>query len=310
VRVLLTGASSFTGYWFAKSLSEAGHVVVAPLRSSLSSYTEGVRAERVRLLQAVAQIVPECVFGEERFLTLIKEQPFDAFGHHAAQVGNYRSPDFDVCGAVSANTLNLRSCLEVMKSNGLKAAVITGSVFEADEGVGEFPLKAFSPYGLSKGLTAHIFKYFCEDLSIAHGKFVIPNPFGPYEEPRFCAYLVKTWKSGQTAIVKTPEYVRDNIHVDLLSRAYTLFLEQKLGGLSLERLSPSGYVESQGAFARRFASEFASRCGLGCEVECPPQIDFSEPAVRVNTTNANKLVVSWDEDSSWDSIKEYYFRQG
>ena len=64
MRVLLTGASSFTGYWFAKSLSEAGHEVVAPLRSSFSSYIDVVRAERVRLLQDVAQVVPECVFGE------------------------------------------------------------------------------------------------------------------------------------------------------------------------------------------------------------------------------------------------------
>jgi hypothetical protein len=23
-------------------------------------------------------------------------------------------------------------------------------------------------------------------------KFVVPNPFGPYEEPRFTAYLMKT----------------------------------------------------------------------------------------------------------------------
>jgi nucleoside-diphosphate-sugar epimerase len=196
-----------------------------------------------------------------------------------------------------------------MKSNGLKAAVITGSVFEADEGVGELPLRAFSPYGLSKGISAQVFKFFCEDLSIPHGKFVIPNPFGPYEEPRFCAYLVKTWKSGQKAVVKTPQYVRDNIHVGLLARAYSKFLEQKKSGLAVERLNPSGYVESQGAFAKRFASELAMRCGLPCEVDCPAQTDFSEPSVRVNVTNSYRFVGDWNEESAWNSLAAYYFRR-
>ena len=38
-------------------------------------------------------------------------------------------------------------------------------------------------------------------------KFVIPNPFGPYEEPRFTAYLMRTWLAGETAHVQTPRYV-------------------------------------------------------------------------------------------------------
>ena len=34
MRALLTGASSFTGYWFAAKLRAAGFSVVAPLRGS------------------------------------------------------------------------------------------------------------------------------------------------------------------------------------------------------------------------------------------------------------------------------------
>jgi hypothetical protein len=37
--------------------------------------------------------------------------------------------------------------------------VLTGSVFEADEGLGESPLRAFSPYGLSKTVTGQIFPF-------------------------------------------------------------------------------------------------------------------------------------------------------
>src|SRR5208282_1504817 len=133
--------------------------------------------------------------------------------HHAARVANYRSPNFDALGAAAENTRSLPSQLQAMRDGGLKGLELTGSIFEQDEGVGSAPLRAFSPYGLSKGITAQIARYWCEILNIPMGKFVIPNPFGILEEPRFCAYLVKCWKAGEAAEVRTPQYVRDNVHV-------------------------------------------------------------------------------------------------
>src|SRR3984957_2725068 len=103
VRVLLTGASSFTGFWFAKTLTEANVEVVAPLRGKPEDYS-GVRAERVAVLKHWAQVVPECPFGGDRFLELARSREYDALCHHAAEVRDYRSPDFDVIGAVAANT--------------------------------------------------------------------------------------------------------------------------------------------------------------------------------------------------------------
>ena len=52
------------------------------------------------------------------------------------------------------------------------------------------------------------------------GHFVIPDPFGPHEEARVTSSLVRTWAQGGTAAVNTPEYIRDNIHVSLLGKAY------------------------------------------------------------------------------------------
>ncbi len=70
MRVLLTGASSFSGYWICVKLREAGFEVVAPLRSPPASY-EGVRGERVKRLADVAEVVPDCPFGSPAFMSLI-----------------------------------------------------------------------------------------------------------------------------------------------------------------------------------------------------------------------------------------------
>jgi nucleoside-diphosphate-sugar epimerase len=306
MKVLLTGASSFTGYWFARALRTAGMHVVAPLRRAAASYTEGARGQRVRLLMAEAEIVDGAPFGSDRFLESAKAGGFDILCHHAARVGDFRSPDFDIPGALADNTANLRAVLDALKSGGLKGVVLTGSVFEQNEGAGESPLVAFSPYGLSKSLTAAVVSHRCYDFGLRYGKFVIPNPFGPLEEPRFCAYLISTWKKGEAARVSTPSYVRDNIHVSLLAAAYAKFVADMGAGKARDKLNPSGYVETQGAFAERFAAAMRPRLKLACGLELRAQTNFSEPMMRVNLDSAARYVGVWDEAAAWDEVAEGY----
>jgi len=306
VKVLLTGASSFTGYWFARALHEAGLHAVAPLRAAAASYREGVRAERVRRLKSVAEIVEEAPFGSDRFLDLAKAGGYDLLCHHAARVGDYKSPDFDIAGALAENTANLRSVLDTLARGGLEAVALTGSVFEQSEGAGEAPLAAFSPYGLSKSLTAAVVGHRCREFGLAYAKFVIPHPFGPLEEPRFYASLVRTWTKGETARVNTPLYVRDNIHVSLLARAYAKFVGERAGGKGRGKLNPSGYVEAQGAFVERFAAAMRPRLGIDCRLELAAQTDFSEPLMRVNTDSAVRYVGGFDEAEAWDEAAEGY----
>jgi len=152
--------------------------------------------------------------------------------------------------------------LKGLKDKGCGRLVLTGSFFEANEGAGSAPLRAFSPYGLSKTLTAAAAQFYADREGFTFEKFVIPNPFGPYEEPRFTAYLVKTWLAGETARVQTPRYVRDNIHVSLLAKAYAAFVGASPAPGTVRRLNPSLYPESQGAFAERVRREAAAKLHL------------------------------------------------
>lgn len=304
MKVLLTGASSFTGYWFARELAAGGHHLVAPLTRGKDDYS-GIRGERVAQLSGFAEIVWSARFGEGRFMGLLDE-PFDLLCHHAARVTDYRSPDFDVVAALAENTYNLRQALVVMQRNGLRGVVLTGSFFEADEGAGDPPLRAFSPYGVSKAVTAQVVRHWCSVMNLPLGKFVIPNPFGPFEEPRFCSFLLDSWRKGDVATVRTPRYVRDNIHADLLAKAYRKFVEATPGGSSFSRVNPSGYVESQGAFAQRFAREMGPRLGLDARVALAEQKDFSEPMMRVNTQPLDGDVLGWSEAGAWDGLADFY----
>jgi nucleoside-diphosphate-sugar epimerase len=307
MRILFTGISSFTGYWFAKSLSATGHEVVGTMTARLERY-EGVRRRRLDQLNTPCRLAPETPFGSEAFGKLIRDSgPWDLLCHHAAEATNYRSPDFDIHRALLSNSLNLRPTLAALKSAGLKGVVLTGSVFENDEGTGNEPLRAFSPYGLAKALTWQVFRFYCEQAAVPLGKFVIPNPFGPFEEPRFTAYLMNTWKQQQVAKVKTPDYVRDNIHVDLLTAVYVQFCELVAAGSDVVlQTNPSGYTGTQGGFASQVADEVRKRMGWPCALELGVQEDFNEPLARTNTESATAMIPNWNEQAAWDAFVEYY----
>lgn len=307
MKVLFTGASSFTGYWFIKTLAAAGHEIICPLRGSVERY-EGVRKTRVEKLQSVCRLIPETPFGSDSFRKLVQEGgPWDLLCHHATETADYKNPDFDVLGATKSNTFDLRDVLGRLKSAGLKAVILTGTVFENNEGAGDEILAAFSGYGLSKGLTWQLFRYYCGVAEIPLGKFVIPNPFGPFEEPRFTAHLMKHWRAGKVADVKTPDYLRDNIHVDLLAASYGQFVSDAAGGKSrCLKTNPSGYIETQGEFSQRVAREVRARTGWTCELNLARQQDFSEPMRRTNLGSAANQIPNWNETAAWDAFVEFY----
>jgi len=307
MKILFTGASSFTGFWFVRELTRAGHEVVAICRKTAEEYPDDLRRVRARQLGEVCKRIHACSFGDEKFLELIGEGGWDLLCHHAADVTNYKSADFDAPAAIRNNTHNLCAVLAGWRGRGFKSVVLTGTYFEAGEGAGSEPLRTFSPYSLSKTLTFDSFHTGCHAAGVTLGKFVIPNPFGPFEEPRFTAFLMKNWKAGKPTEVKTPDYLRDNIHADLLADAYAKFAEKTAtAGEPLLKTNPSGYVEKQGEFAQRVAREVKSRLGWNCELKLAKQEDFSEPLNRHNTESAAAIAPGWNESKAWDAFAQFY----
>lgn len=306
MKILFTGGSSFTGFWFIKELASAGHDVVAVFRREQNEYTDDLRQTRISLLAKICRSVFRTSFGDERFLGLIRDHSFDLLCCHGAEVANYNKPDFDLLAAVASNTHRLPDVCDLLVGTGCNKILCTGSVFENDEGAGSKELRAFSPYGLSKAFSWQAFRYHTQVRSMTSGKFVIANPFGPYEERRFTHYLMKCWSEGKPATVNTPAYVRDNIHVSLLAKLYARFAANLCDGIS--RVNPSGYVETQAAFAARFAGQMRSRLDWKCEFTLKDQTEFPEPRVRINTEYFDPKGLGWSETTAWDDMATYYLQ--
>ena len=123
---------------------------------------------------------------------------------------------------------------------------------------------------------------------------MIANPIGPFEEPRFCSYLIRTWFKGEVPAVRTPLYVRDNIHVDLLAQAYATFAEKVPSQQGITKSSEL-LCREPGRVCERFAGEMSSRLGVACPVTLLQQEDFTEPMVRINTDRIDGTGLGWSE---------------
>lgn len=309
MRILFTGASSFTGYWFVRQLIESGHEVVLTLTKERAQYDNQLKGKRLEQLYPHCEVAENAPFGSEGFFKLLKSKSeWDALCHHAADTTGYKRPDFDYLKALQNNTCNLEAALDQLRERGCQQVLLTGSIFEAHEGQGTLPLRAFSAYGLSKTLTSQVVEHACFRKKLKLGKFTIPNPFGPLEEVRFTSYLFRTWSGHKVAAVNTPDYIRDNIHISLLAKAYLRFFNQLVAThKNFITLNPSCYVESQGQFAKRFSVEIKKRIpSLKCEVELRQQDQFPEPLARFNTDKLEDITSTWSEAKAWDELVGYY----
>ena len=120
--------------------------------------------------------------------------------------------------------------------------------------------------------------------------------------------LMQRWFEGEAGVVRTPRYVRDNIPVTLLAKAYAALVCGVLDGESVQDqiARPSGVVGSQEAFARLLAAELGPRLGLACRIEVMPQPELIEPLTRVN--DQSWLAPGWADGAFWDNYAAYYQR--
>ncbi len=241
--------------------------------------------------------------GSDAMFDALKGTRFDLLCLHGAVVGNHKAPDFDVIDALGQNTKNLAEILPIFENQGGKAVVATGTYFEADEGIGSEPREAFSPYALSKTLTWETIRYHCHRAKIPLAKFVVANPFGPLEKGGFTQYLTQSWKRGEEVTVRTPDYVRDNVPVDLMALHYLELCEILFESPPADQCiatAPSWFAASQGEFTQYFAEKFNEVTGMTAPFQCARQTDFSEPLDRRNQGRPDKLRShTWDENRFW-----------
>ena len=240
MRILMTGASSFTGYHLVKGLLKS-HQLTCTFRRYAQDYS-GIYRQRVQEIVPFVRPVYGA-FGSDAFIQAIEEA--DLIFHHGACVDGYNSLSFSEDRAVAENTHRLDLVMRHAQRYSCRV-VLTQSIFEREP---------FSPYSRSKKRTTQAFVQAAAKNSVSLKRLIMPNPIGVMSNEKLLFYLIKTWSAEETAFIRNPKLVRDNLPVDLLVQCVLLWLND-----DRELLEPSGYCASNESWINLVASQCRKRC--------------------------------------------------
>ena len=250
MKFLISGASSFTGYWISLYAMNYGYTVFAMFTKRYDEYT-GIYKKRIDSLIKFGCIpLWECVFGSNKMLSLLaqKEMRHATLGIHGAYTIDYKNEElFQLDCAILSGIFNLEKITDIAKKNN-QSIIYTGSAFEG----GIFPPSG--KYGLSKLLTGNAIRELCNFKGISFVHFIVANPFGPFQQGRFFNHVFNSLKNGYAPDIQDPWTIQDNILVESLSKIYIDVLNTE-PSKRRKVICPSQYLESNLQFCCRLIAK-------------------------------------------------------
>jgi UDP-glucose 4-epimerase len=297
MKIMMTGVTSFSGYWFARQVMMDGHELYCVRTPFASDHNSNQWIDMLKLEGFSFSIFK---------LDDNKADPMDIdlLLLHGSHMQGRKSVDFDISNAVE-NTV--KTSVMIKEKFNTKYVVHTGTFSESNEGVGECPDKAFNPYSQSKSL---IYAANCEIFSsIPILKYVMPNPFGEYQRNNLFSYLEACWKGNLIPNISNPGYIRDFVPVDLLAKNYaTVVYKFATGEIDFKKYYPSYYVMSNKDMAELYAHKLSENSSTKYNISVSEQTLYDEPRIRINLSLATEFAKDWDSNSFWKKLTESFLR--
>jgi len=225
MKVLVTGGAGFIGSNIVDALVEKGHEVIVVDNLS-SGKKENLNDEADFYQLDIREKELEKVFKENEITHVI---------HHAAQIDvqhSIKDPLSDAQNNI-LGTINLLECCrdyKVKKIIYASSAAVYGEpdYLPVDE---EHPIKAMSPYGISKHTPEHYIKMYSELYDLKYTIFRYANVYGPRQDPKGEGGVVSIFVDQMLAekrpmIFGDGEQTRDFIYVSDLVKANLMALDR------------------------------------------------------------------------------------
>ena len=234
MQILVTGGAGFIGSNLVDGLIAKGHKVIV---------VDNLSTGKKKNLNKQAKFYQMDIRNEELKQVFAANQITHVI-HHAAQIDvqhSIKDPSFDAQNNILGTINLLENCriYEVEKIIYASSAAVYGEpeYLPLDE---QHPIKAMSPYGISKHTPEHYIKMYSQLYNLKYTIFRYANAYGPRQDPKGEGGVVSIFVDQMLAqkrphIFGDGKQTRDFIHVYDIVKANILAL--KSGDNSLLNIS-------------------------------------------------------------------------
>jgi len=285
-KILFTGLSSFTGFYFINQLSNNKNNKIFCILSKNKKDYDFFKKKRISLISKKKNVnlIFNVKFGDKKFINLLSKEKFNFLCFHHAYTKNYNNDKkFNFKKSLKENLNNVDELFKYI--NKKSKIIITNTIFQK---IPKKNYKSINNYGVSKELTYEKLKKLCNFHKIKYKSFFITNPWGIYEEKKLHYYLIENWLKNKEVIIKFPNYIRDNIHIEKLSKEYQKVINSKS---EKKEYFPSGYCSSNKVFIEALRKEFEKYFNVKTKVKYLKRIKGDQPIIRVNGNRIVKKVI-------------------
>lgn len=286
MHILFLGVSSFSGHHFIKKLSQnKKNKIICTLTKKLKNY-KSIRYERIKIIKKIknVKIIEKIKFGDKKFINLLKKKKFNVICLHHALTKNYNSDSkFNLKKSLIENTKNINKVFS--KIDNKCKIVVSNTIFQ---NIPSKNYKAVNNYGLSKSSSYDKIKLFCKKFNLKYKSIYITNPWGPLEEKKLNHYLITNWIQNKKIFISHPNYIRDNIFIDKLSKNYNKILYSNSKKIEY---FPSGYCSTNKVFIEAFKNKFEKFFNKKVKIEYGQKSKYSQPLYRINGKKIKKKII-------------------
>ena len=285
MKILFVGVSSFTGYHFVKKLSEnKKYKITCTLTKNFNSYNS-IKFERLKLIKNNKNInlINKTKFGDKKFIQLLIKNKFDIICLHHALTKNYNSNlKFNLKKSLIENTRNIETVFKIIDRKTI--VIVSNTVFQK---IKSKNYESVNNYGISKSISYDKIKYFCKKYKLKYKSIFITNPWGTLEEKKLNFYLIKKWIENKNPIISHPNYIRDNIYIDKLSKLYKKIVLSKSNKIEY---FPSGICSTNKVFIEAFKKKFEQFFNKKVKVTYSNKASYDQPICRINGNKISRKV--------------------